>query len=67
MMLVAAFALAGCADDLTVQNPKTGERIICRQSQAGLDPWSQTQACVAGHLAQGWVLDRAADEAVKAR
>ena len=67
MLVAAALALAGCADDVSVQNPKTGERLVCRQDHSGLDPWSQTQACVAGHLAQGWTLDQATDDSVKAR
>jgi hypothetical protein len=66
-LFLAGSALAGCADDLTIRNPKTGDQMVCRQSAQGLDPWSQTQACVADHLAQGWVVAIPAGDDAKAR
>lgn len=54
-VLVAVGCLAtGCAQDVMVLNPRTGTTEVCRQSLAGLDPWSQTEGCVADHIAQGW-------------
>jgi hypothetical protein len=50
----ALLAAVGCADDVTMRNPRTGATEVCRQSLQGLDPWSQTMTCVANHEAQGW-------------
>jgi hypothetical protein len=51
-LLAAALSLQGCASDVTLLNPRTGETAIC---QAGpLNPWSQQQACIGDHIAQGW-------------
>jgi hypothetical protein len=47
--------LAGCADDVVMQNPRTGMSEVCQQSLRGLNPWSQTMACVANHEAKGWI------------
>jgi hypothetical protein len=38
-----------------MQNPRTGATDVCRDSLHGLNPWSQTMACVAGYEAQGWI------------
>lgn len=56
-LIVATYSLAACASDSNVamQDPRTGETVTCRQSLAGLNPWSQTYACVTEHAAQGWV------------
>jgi hypothetical protein len=54
VLLAAAGFLAGCADDDVMRNPRTGLTETCRQSLHGLDPSSQTMACVASHEAQGW-------------
>ena len=54
MLIVAACALTGCATDVIVQNPRTGETATCKTSLAGLNPWDQQEACIADHLAQGW-------------
>jgi hypothetical protein len=43
---------AGCAHDIVMLNPRTGETLTCRAS--ALNPWSQLQACVGDHIAQGW-------------
>jgi hypothetical protein len=55
---LSACALAACARNVTMQNPRTGDAVICRQSFGGFDPWSQTDACVASYVAQGWVRAR---------
>jgi hypothetical protein len=44
----------GCADDVAMTNPRTGMTQICQESLGGLNPWSQTMACVANYEAQGW-------------
>ncbi len=54
-VILATGALAACASDVQMQDPRTGETATCRQSLAGWDPWSQTYACVASHMEQGWV------------
>jgi hypothetical protein len=48
--------LAGCADPVTVQNPRTSETVTCGSQNWELNPWSQHDSCVAGYLAQGWVI-----------
>jgi hypothetical protein len=53
-LIVAAFLLPSCATDVAMQNPRTGETATCRASLRGLNPWSQQDACIADHLAQGW-------------
>lgn len=53
-LFVAAGTLGGCAGDVALQNPRTGKTELCGESPLGVDPWSQTQACVASHEAQGW-------------
>ncbi len=52
------FLLVGCAEPITVQNPKTGETMLCKTPASEWNPWSQDDACVAGHLAQGWMIAR---------
>ena len=53
-LIVAACLLTGCAADIVMVNPRTGEAAICRESLRGLNPWSQQDACIADHIAQGW-------------
>jgi hypothetical protein len=53
-LIVATCILTGCAGDVVMQNPRTGETATCRESLMGLNPWSQQEACIAGHIAQGW-------------
>ena len=52
--------LAGCGDlfaePVTVRNPQTGEAVLCKTAASEWNPWSQGDACVAGHLAEGWVI-----------
>jgi uncharacterized lipoprotein YajG len=52
------FLLTGCAEPVTVQNPRTGETLTCKTAAAEWNPWSQAEACVADHLAQGWTITR---------
>ncbi len=51
----AACALSGCAADVVMLNPRTGETVTCRESLRGLNPWSQQEACIGDHIAGGWV------------
>jgi hypothetical protein len=55
VLIVVAAASTGCADDVVLKNPRTGAIEICQNSLRGLDPWSQTMACVANYEAQGWI------------
>lgn len=54
LLIVVAIISTSCADDVVMKNPRTGTTETCQQSLHGLDPWSQTMACVANHEAQGW-------------
>ena len=54
--IAIAWLLAGCADDIVMQNPRTGEIATCAQSLSGWDPWSQTYACAAAKAEQGWAI-----------
>jgi len=54
-LIVAASLLTGCATDVVMVNPRTGEASICRESLRGLNPWSQQEACIGGYIAGGWV------------
>ncbi len=58
LLLIIGCSLAGCASDrdVVMQDPRSGETTTCQHSAPlGLDPWSQTYACVAQHAAQGWI------------
>src|SRR5262249_1363297 len=52
LAFIALYALPGCARDVLVLNPRTGETTTCRAG--ALNPWSQQEACVGDHLAHGW-------------
>jgi hypothetical protein len=54
-VIVAACLLAGCAADVVLSNPRTGETVTCRESLRGLNPWSQKEACVGKYTAEGWI------------
>ena len=54
-LITAAGLLAGCAADVAMINPRTGDTAICRESLGGLNPWSQKEACVGKHFAEGWI------------
>lgn len=51
-LIIAACFLTGCAGDVVLLNPRTGETMTCPGSR--LNPWSQQQACIGDHIAQGW-------------
>jgi hypothetical protein len=51
-------SLAACAAPATVQDPKTVEAVLCSTETSEWNPWSQKDACVAGHLAEGWTIVR---------
>lgn len=51
-LLTAACVLTGCARDVVMLYPRTGETMTCRESR--LNPWSQQEACVGAHIAEGW-------------
>jgi hypothetical protein len=53
-LIVVVGVSTGCADDVVMTNPTTGMTQVCRESLGGLNPWSQTMACVANYEAQGW-------------
>ena len=53
-LICGVLLLGGCA--ATVENPRTGERISCSQGALDISPWSQSDACTANYLAQGWVI-----------
>jgi hypothetical protein len=55
VVIVVACVSTGCADDVVMENPRTGMSAVCQQSLRGLNPWSQTMACVSSHEAQGWI------------
>jgi uncharacterized lipoprotein YajG len=57
-LAIATLLLAGCAQPVTVQNPKTGETVLCKTPASEWNPWSQDDACVSGYLAQGWTIAR---------
>lgn len=52
--MVAAL-VSGCATDVVMRNPRTGETATCKASLAGFNPWSQQDACIGEHTAGGWV------------
>ncbi len=51
-LIITTCLLMGCARDVVMLNPRTGEAMTCRPSP--LNPWSQQEACVSDHIAQGW-------------
>jgi hypothetical protein len=53
-LIVVLGISTGCADDVVMENPRTGMTQICQESLRGLNPWSQTTACVGNYEAQGW-------------
>lgn len=52
LMITVGCVLMACARDAVMLNPRTGETMTCRASS--LNPWSQQEACVGDHIAQGW-------------
>ena len=54
-MIVTACLLTGCAADVVMRNPRTGETVTCKASVQGLNPWSQHETCIADYIARGWI------------
>jgi len=54
-VIAAACLLTGCAADVLMVNPRTGEKAICKESVGGLNPWSQKEACIGQYIAEGWI------------
>ncbi len=55
LVIAVAAVASGCATDVVMRNPRTGETTTCRASLAGLNPWAQQEACIGDHIAGGWV------------
>jgi len=55
LVLALASLSSGCATDVVLINPRTGETDTCRASLHGFNPWSQQEACIGEHIAGGWV------------
>lgn len=55
VIFLAALSLGACSVP-AVQNPATGETQTCTDGWRDESPWSQREACIAGHIAQGWVV-----------
>lgn len=55
LLTIAAGVLSGCAADVVVMNPRTGETAVCGASLWGLDPWSQQEACIGKYIVSGWI------------
>lgn len=55
-LLAGLCLLSGCIDrDVVMVNPRTGETATCEGAPGGVNPWSQTMACVTDREAQGWM------------
>ncbi len=52
MVIIAVCMVMGCARDVVMLNPRTGETTTCRAS--ALNPWSQQETCIGDHIAHGW-------------
>jgi hypothetical protein len=59
IFVITGLMLAGCSAPVTVENPQTGQSLVCGEGVVDWSAWSQREACVAGHLAQGWTISRA--------
>ena len=55
LVALVVWVLLGCARDVLMLNPRTGETTSCPASAGGVNPWSQQEACIAGHIAGGWI------------
>jgi hypothetical protein len=59
-LIILSVLLAGCAGaDTVMQNPRSGAVATCGASWSDLDPWSQSDTCVANYEAMGWVRSNA--------
>jgi len=52
VVIMAVGVVTGCARDVVMLNPRTGETTTCDASP--LNPWSQQEACVGDYIANGW-------------
>ncbi len=52
MVIIAVCMVMGCARDVVMLNPRTGETTTCRAS--ALNPWSQQETCIGDLIAHGW-------------
>jgi hypothetical protein len=57
--LTLLLLLAGCSAPVIVENPITGQRVVCGEGAYEWNPWSQHDACVADYVAQGWTVSSA--------
>jgi hypothetical protein len=53
-LMAIAWGVSGCATDVVMVNPRTGETDTCRASLRGFNPWSQQETCIGDHIATGW-------------
>jgi hypothetical protein len=56
VIFLGALALGACSVPVVLQNPQTGETVTCTAGWRDQSPWSQREACVSDHVAQGWVV-----------
>lgn len=54
LLIITTSLSTGCAADVVLVDPRTDERAVCRASLGGMNPWSQQEACVGAHTAEGW-------------
>ncbi len=54
ILMCAMLLLGGCAG--SVENPRTGEILSCSEGVMDISPWSQSEACTANYITQGWVI-----------
>ena len=52
LTLIAICVVTGCARDVVMLNPRTGETTTCRAN--AVNPWSQQEACIGDGIAHGW-------------
>ena len=65
IFVIMGLMLAACSAPVTIENPQTGQSLVCSEGALDWSPWSQQEACVAGHLAQGWtIISRAPSMAI---
>ncbi len=55
VLIVMASVMTGCASDVVLRNPRTGETVTCEASLKGLNPWSQHETCIGGYIERGWI------------
>ncbi len=53
LAVLVACAVAGCAADVVMLEPRTGKTERCHSQP--MNPWSQQERCIADHIAGGWV------------